>query len=375
MPSARKSTPKPLESDGTRPKHVLMAEALDREIHHLAPGAPVRPVLELMERFGVSQGTVVHALRHLRSKGVIKKIPGKKRLVVADRGRARDTVLSVLAICPNWGSPDYNAMLFALTDEARRRRFSIDTVHHGAEWGEPGTAGLEAAIKAHDAVVLLPSAVPNSLAALLKQSATPAVMLFEEELADGMMCVADDDEMAGRLATEYLLGLGHRRIVAFQSEPPQLRMRNRLAGWRGALGAAGETHLDELVIDGAVKPGFDSIVGSYEKLRRWLYRNGNKLDATAVFCLHWTGALGVLRALREVGIDVPGDVSVITHAGENRLTEFTNPALTVVRGDPEAAAREALGLLKDACLGDKPTVRTLRIGQTIIERESTRRLR
>jgi DNA-binding LacI/PurR family transcriptional regulator len=374
MPAANKPAAKQIRSDGVRPKHALLAEALDREIRHLPAGTPISPVLELMERFGLSQGTIVHALRHLRTKGVITKIPGKKRLVVASRGKTRDAVLSVLVLCPNWSSPDYNTMLQSLADEARRERFSIETVHYGTEWGAGGTANLEPAIEAHDAVVVLPSSLHNNIAGLLKQLAKPAVMLFEEELADGMMCVEDDDEAAGRLATEYLLGLGHRRILAFQSEPAQRRMNNRLAGWRKAMIAAGEKRPEQLVIDGSVKPGFDSIVGSYEKARRWLFQNGNQLDATAVFCLHWTGGLGILRALKEAGIRVPQDVSVITHAGENRLTEFTNPALSVIRGDPEAAAREALGLLKSACLGDTPHDRTIRIGQMIVERESTREL-
>lgn len=373
MPAAKISARKHLLSNGVKPKHALMADALNREIRQLPPGTPISPVLELMQKYGVSQGTVVHALQHLRAKGIIAKLPGKKRLIVAGSRKTCDAVLSVLALCPNWSSPDYNTMLQALADEARRQRFSIEMVHYGTEWGAGGIADLESAIEAHDAVVILPSSLPNNLAAFFKKFSTPAVMLFEEELADGMMCVEDDDEAAGRLATEYLLGLGHQRIMAFQSEPPQRRMNNRLAGWRKAMIAAGHRRPEQLVIDGSVKPGFDSIVGSYEKLRRWLYQNDNQFNATAVFCLHWTGALGTLRALKEVGIQVPGDVSVITHAGENRLTEFTNPSLTVVRGDPEATAREALGLLKAACLGDKPAEASIRITQSLVERESTRR--
>lgn len=374
MPPARKPASKLIRSDGVRPKHALLAAALDREIRHLPPGTPISPVLELMDRYGVSQGTVVHALRHLRTKGVITRLPGRKRLVVAGRGKTRDAVLSVLALCPNWSSPDYNTMLRALANEAGRQRFAIDTALYGMEWGDGGVANLESAIEAHDAVVILPSSLPNNLAAILEQLSTPAVVLFDRGAADGIMCVENDDEQAGRLATEYLVGLGHRRILAFQSEPPQRRMDNRLAGWRKAMLAAGEKRPEQLVIDGSVKPGFDAIMGSYEKLRRWLYHNENRIDATAIFCLHWTGALSVLRALKEVRIRVPGDVSVIAHAGENRLTEFTNPAVTVVRGDPEAAAREALGLLKAACLGDRPAEKTVRIGQTIVERESTRAL-
>lgn len=351
-----------------------MAEALDREVRNMAPGTPIGSVLHLMERFGMSQGTVVHALRHLRTKGLITKLPGKKRLVATGRGRNTDTVLSVLVLCPNWSSPDYNTMNRALTDEAHRQRFSIETVHYGTEWGAGGTANLEPAIDAHDAVVILPSSLPSNLAAILKQTSTPAVMLFEEQLAEGMMCVEDDDHAAGYLATKHLQKLGHERIAVFLSEPPLLRMNNRLAGWKAAMREAGEEHPERFVIDGSVKPGTDSIVGSYEKLRRWLYQNGNKLDATGLFCLHWTGALAALRALKEVGIAVPRDVSVIAHAGENRLTEFTSPALTVVQGDPEEAARQALGLLKAACLGNTPKQRTVRLEQSIIERESTRPL-
>lgn len=373
MPSAKKRPSRPLPRSAGRPKHALTAEAIEREIRAMPPGAAISPVTELMDRFGVSQGTVVHALRHLRTKGLITKIPGKKRLVASTRVQSRDSVLNVLVLCPNWSSPDYNTMNQALVDEARRQRFSIETVHYGSEWGAGGTAHLEPAIEAHDAVVILPSTMPSNLTTLLKQSSTPAVMLFDEGLAGGMMSVADDDHAAGHLATTYLQQLGHERIAVFLSEPPQLRMNNRLAGWQEAMRKAGHRNLEALVVDGTVKPGHDSIVGSYEKFRRWLFQNDNHLDATAVFCLHWTGALGVLRGLKEVGLDVPGDVSVIAHAGENRLSEFTNPALTVVRGDPEMAAREALGLLKAACLGDEPEQRAIRIGQSILERASTGR--
>ena len=140
------------------------------------------------------------------------------------------------------------------------------------------------------------------------------------------------------------------------------------------LGEAGEADPRRLVIDGSVEPGADSIIGSYEKFRRWLFQRDNRLDATAVFCLHWTGALAVLRALDEVGIDVPGDVSVIAHAGQNRFSEFTNPALTVVQGNVEQAARHALAMLKAACVGDEPAEKTVLIPQAIVERESTRRI-
>jgi DNA-binding transcriptional MocR family regulator len=60
MPAARQSSP----------KHLRVAELLERDIRQLAPGTPILPVTALMKRFGVSQGTVVHSLRTLRRRVV-----------------------------------------------------------------------------------------------------------------------------------------------------------------------------------------------------------------------------------------------------------------------------------------------------------------
>jgi DNA-binding transcriptional MocR family regulator len=129
--------PSPLRSRSASPKHLRVADLLERDIRQLAPGTPIMPVTALMERFQVSQGTVVHALRTLRMRGLITRPAGKKRLVTSGRGRHRDAVLNVLVLCPNWSSPDYNTTNQALLDEARRQRCALESVHYGAEWGGP----------------------------------------------------------------------------------------------------------------------------------------------------------------------------------------------------------------------------------------------
>ena len=83
------------------PKHLRVADLLERDIRQLPPSAPIMPVTALMKRFGVSQGTVVHGLRTLRTRGLITRPAGKKRLVTSGRGRHRDAVLNVLVLCPN----------------------------------------------------------------------------------------------------------------------------------------------------------------------------------------------------------------------------------------------------------------------------------
>lgn len=354
---------------GSGPKHLQLSEVLETEFRQLDHGSPVPPVTALMDRFDVSQGTVVHALRNLRNRGLVTRPPGRKRLVVVGRTGRRDAVLNILLVRSPWTSPDYDAMIYALLEEANRERLHIETLHAV----DTDREEFAQALYSHDAILIMPSSThPSQLVSLVRQSGRPAVMLWDNPNDPAIFRVADENQRVGEMAAEFLLGLGHERVLAFLSEPASSSVtQSRLAGWSSALRAAGEAQPERLIIDCSVEPGVQSIVGSYERLRRWLFQNGNRLPATSVFCLHWTGALSMLRALREVGIDVPGDVSILTHGGGNRLCEFTNPPLSVIQSDVRDFAREALALLKSACLGDAPEERIVRIPSFITEREST----
>lgn len=354
---------------GSGPKHLQLSEVLETEFRQLEHGSPVPPVTALMDRFDVSQGTVVHALRNLRNRGLVTRPPGRKRLVVVGRTGRRDAVLNILLVRSPWTSPDYDAMIYALLEEAGRERLHIETLHAV----DTDREEFAQALYAHDAILLMPSSThPANLVQLVRQTGRPAVMLWDNPHDPEIFRVADENQRVGEMAAEFLLGLGHEHVLAFLSEPASSTVtQSRLAGWSSALKAAGESEPERFIIDCSVEPGVQSIVGSYERLRRWLFQNGNRLPATSVFCLHWTGALSMLRALREVGIDVPRDVSILTHGGGNRLCEFTNPPLTVIQSDVRDFAREALIMLKSACLGDAPEERVVRIPSFITEREST----
>ncbi len=351
------------------PKHLQLSKVLEAELRQMEAGVSVPPVTALMTRFGVSQGTVVHALRNLRTKGVVARPPGRKRLVVLGRPGRPDAVLNVLLLRSPWSSPDYDAMNYALLEEANRQRLHLETLHATDKDRED----LVRTLRSFDALLLMPSSTdPSHLLSAVEESGLPTVMLWEDPPSTAIFSVADENFRVGQSAVEFLLGLGHRRVVAFLSEPTQSSVRKkRLAGWEHALRSAGERHPKHFTINCSVEPGTEAIVGSYERLRRWLFQNGNRLPATSVFCLDWTGALGMLRALREVGIEVPRDVSILTHGGSNRLCEFTNPALSVIQSSTEDFAAEALGLLKSACLGDPTVERTVHLPANTIEREST----
>jgi DNA-binding LacI/PurR family transcriptional regulator len=142
-----------------------------------------------------------------------------------------------------------------------------------------------------------------------------------------------DDRAAAAQATRYLLGLGHRTVhyIAIPSSTSSLGQRT--LGWQ-----------ETLAVSGRERP--DPLVGLWSPQSGYLCGKTLLADpsVTAVLCGNDDLALGVLRAAREAGRDVPGDLSVMGF-DDAPQSAFIHPALTTVRLDFEGLGRGCFGLL------------------------------
>jgi LacI family transcriptional regulator len=141
--------------------------------------------------------------------------------------------------------------------------------------------------------------------------------------------VAFDNRGGARRLTEHLLSLGHRRIGYVAGPVERSTTRHRLEGHRDALAARGlgpETSAGANAVKLTVHGGYDRSSG-YDATLELLRRDAGM---TAVVAANDTVALGVCAALRERGLDIPGDVSV---AGFDDLpfSVDASPPLTTVR--------------------------------------------
>lgn len=138
----------------------------------------------------------------------------------------------------------------------------------------------------------------------------------------------DVDNLAGsRDAVEHLIALGHRRIACVTNAPlAYTAAAERLAGYHAALTVSGLPSDPSLFAEG----GFDPTSG-YRAIERLLggQRHGEP-PFTAVFVASDVVALGALSALRERGLRVPGDVSVVGF-DDIPLAAYLHPSLTTVR--------------------------------------------
>jgi DNA-binding LacI/PurR family transcriptional regulator len=166
------------------------------------------------------------------------------------------------------------------------------------------------------------------------------------------------------MATEHLLGLGHRRIAyvrglaSFTADVP------RLEGFRAACRAAripvADTH--ELPGDGQFEGG--------ERAAHALIEQAP--DVTAIACYNDATAIGVLRALRAAGRRVPTDVSVVG-CDDITAASWVVPALTTVAQQKSEMGRLAVdrlaAMLADPDRASRPE--QIRLPMSLKIREST----
>jgi LacI family transcriptional regulator len=131
-----------------------------------------------------------------------------------------------------------------------------------------------------------------------------------------------DDVAGAKMATEHLISLGHTRIALVGGVPSSDLGRRREQGYALALHEAGLRRRESLVRRLGYSP--EMAAAAIESL----------VDAaprpTGVVVANVNGAIGALTALRLLGVDVPGDMSVVAYHDE-WVAEHTWPALTTVR--------------------------------------------
>lgn len=140
---------------------------------------------------------------------------------------------------------------------------------------------------------------------------------------DAIPCVLPDEVGGGRSAVRILIDAGHTRIAYLTGVPGAWATRARLRGYREELRRAGIDARDQIV-----RPGNYEADSGYELTLELLTRTQRP---TAILCGNDRMALGALMALREKGVDVPGEMSLVGYDDQEALVTSISPAITNVR--------------------------------------------
>ncbi|WP_162877885.1 LacI family DNA-binding transcriptional regulator [Trinickia diaoshuihuensis] len=149
----------------------------------------------------------------------------------------------------------------------------------------------------------------------------PTVLLNCYSTEAVLSSVVPAEVTGGYTATECLIAAGHRRIGFINGETWQDAAKDRLKGYRQALATADLPFDESLVRDG------DWSSGKGYELTLSLMREPN--PPTAIFCGNDLTAIGAIEAIKQLGLRVPEDVSVMGY-DDQEIARHTHPPLTTV---------------------------------------------
>ncbi len=202
-----------------------------------------------------------------------------------------------------------------------------------------------------DGVLLVPARSSGESFRQLASHRVPVVVIdrrVDVQTVDSVRC----DSVAGAHSLiEHLLGLGHRRIAVLTGSPAISTSMDRVAGARLALEEAGLELPERLVHFGSFNYGKSNQADGHRMALDMLAAPGPQ--PTAVFCANNFIAFGAIRALREAGLRVPDDMSVV--AFDDLPDEWAiEPFMTVARQPAYEIGHRAASLLMDHLTGHQP---------------------
>ncbi|SCE50410.1 transcriptional regulator, LacI family [Streptomyces sp. DvalAA-14] len=253
----------------------------------------------------------------------------------------RTLTLGVVACNPTLFGPA--STLFGLEEAARDegylvssvtlRRYTAkaleDAIDHLSGWGVEGI------------VVIVPKR--EAVAALAGLRLPFPVVTVEGGHDLPIPGVSVDQELGARMVTEHLLAAGHSTVWHVAGPRDWLEAEARIRGWRAALEEEGAEVPAPLVGDWTPLSGYRAGQELAGRVAAGAARR-RSAPVTAVFVANDQMALGVLRALREAGLTVPGHVAI---AGFDDIpeAEFFAPPLTTVRQNFAAVGKASIRLL------------------------------
>ena len=156
------------------------------------------------------------------------------------------------------------------------------------------------------------------------------VVVIDSNAGTGYTVVDVDQAEGARQATDHLLQLGHRQVWHIAGPPDSFSAMHRVESWQQTLRAAGITPPPVLHGDWTTESGYQHGLTL-----------GARDDVTAIFAANDQMALGTMRALHELGRDIPGDISVVGFDDMEEAHSFW-PPLTTVHQDFTAVGRLSL---------------------------------
>lgn len=330
-------------------------------------------LVSIAERTGFSVSTVS---RVLSGKAAKYRISDKTIALIAQEARRCNFTPSLLAkglrtnrtdtlglLIPSIDNPYFAHIASIIVQEARTRGYKVILIDT-SEDEQNEQEGVRSLISRKvDGILIAPAGGdPAFLESVAQQ--TPVVCIDRCFAETSLPYVVTDNFRGGREATQYLIDHGHERILCIQGVRHSMPSAERVAGYRQALAENGIKQRAQVAGDGF------SIRNGYEQTLRALHL---RQRPTAIFALSNTILLGALKAIRELRLRIPDDISVLSFDNYEYL-DYLDPSVTRISQPSAEIGAQAMEILLRRINGDAPQAVQLRLAPTLVACRSVKRL-
>ncbi len=326
-------------------------------------------IRDVAARAGVSVATVskvvnrrygVATTTYAKVQSVIDELGYESSIVARSLRNARTNVLGVLV-------SDIEPFSAELLKGAARaiRHTGYELVVYSGAGGSADKVGWESRALTRLSGTLIDGAVLVTPTVIARSFGAPVVAVDPHTGREDVPTVVSDNRHGAAVATEHLLGLGHRRIGFVGGRLDLESARLRELGYRDALGHAGIDVDPALLRDGDYEEGPSARAG--DQLL------GLPDPPTAILAANDVSALAVMTVAQQRGLRVPDDLSVV---GFDNIPEgaLAEPPLTTVHQPLQEMGERAVELLVQLLAGSIPEQRHETLPTRLIVRRSTARL-
>jgi len=351
------------------PKDILqqvnhLYDLLVGELDHYKKGQIFLSTRTIMNKYNASRRTVEKVLDRLKDE---KQIVIEAAYGIFVNRERNNKIKHVVSVHADWPSEYWHALDLEIEKQLdKRERYKFSRILYNPDSYQDY---LQFINERMGDVIILPHPIGmNNIAELgqVLNANIPVIFLADNLFCAGINAVSTQPEYTGMLAADFLLRKGHTRLALIISEPwnpGEQRISNGFCNMLKIRGITPE------IIDCKIVRGDASRSKTHDVFLSYLRKNKSKV--TGCFALSDYSAFGVIDAINDLGLSVPGDLSVIGCFGSVSGANFHPPLTTVAHNLQQIAAVVGDGL-DDLFAGKKFGIRT--VSASIIERQSVKDL-
>ena len=334
-------------------------------------------IYDIARMCGLSPATVSKALSgasdvSMATRNKVRQMAGSVDYVPDGRARglSQNRTWTISVLCQDGSEMGLRHYLFAEIIESFKsvvERHGYDLFFISNQLGKMGlTYYGHCRYRKADGVFIVNTNHQSSDARELIESELPSVAIDYFDASISGVMTDCDKSMA--LLYNHLFGLGHRNIVYMHGEGSKPITGMRIKGLNKAMAKKGQT----MRPDALVPSKYYSIQGGYQSMTEVLKRTDRP---TAVIASDDYSAVGAIQAVRDHGLSVPEDISVVGFDGIE-ITQLFSPKLTTIRQDTMGMGAKAAECLLKQILGfDRYKPENIILEPQLLIGESSRRIR